>query len=156
MTVKEAKKLKIGTESVGFYLSRATIVFRELLKQSLAESSLSEHIKPGMGNLMFALYEQDGLSKTELAQKLLLSKMTITRLVRDIEKQGLVNTMADENDGRATRVVLTPLAKRLEPEYQQLAHNLEKRISSHFTPKQLSDFRNHLKTLLESLEEETP
>ncbi len=154
MKVQNTIGLKMGTESVGFYLSRASIVFRELLKQSLEESSLHEHIKPGMGNLMFALYEQDGQTKTELAHKLHLSKMTITRLVRDVEKQKLVKTVADDHDGRATRVQLTPLAKQLEPDYNQLATQLEERIATHFTPKQLAEFRRHLKTLVETLEEE--
>ena len=152
MSITLPKKLEVGTDSVGFYLSRANIVFRELLKQFLEESSLLEYIKPGMGNLMFALYEEGGQSKTELARKLRLSKMTITRLVRDVEKQKLVTIEADDLDGRATRVVLTPLARRLESEYYQLALKLEDRIAANFTPKQLSDFGRHLKTLVDSLE----
>ena len=87
MKTEHTTSLEMVTESVGFYLSRASIAFRELLKQSLEESSLHGHIKPVMGNLMFALYEQDGQTKTELAQKLHLSKMTITRLVRDVENR---------------------------------------------------------------------
>jgi len=144
----------VGTESLGFYLSRATIVFRALLKKSLSESSLSDHIKPGMGNLMFALYEKDGQTKTELAGKLLLSKMTITRLVRGVEKHGLVKITTDKNDARANRVHLSPLAKEVEKEYRQLALNLEERISSRFTSEQLSEFRGHLKILLQSLDDE--
>ena len=152
MSISPPKKLQVGTDSVGFYLSRANIVFRELLKQSLEASSLSDYIKPGMGNLMFALYERDGQSKTELARKLRLSKMTITRLVRDVEKQKLVTIEADDRDGRASRVVLTPLARRLESDYYQLALQLEDRIATNFTSKQLSDFGRHLKTLVDSLE----
>ena len=140
MKTEHKPSLEMGTESVGFYLSRASIVFRELLKQSLEASSLHEHIKPGMGNLMFALYEQDGQTKTELAQNLHLSKITIARLVRDVEKQKLVETVADDRDGRATRAQLTPLAKQLEPDYNQLANQLEERIAAHFTPKQLAEF----------------
>ena len=155
MSVTNVKKTPISPNSLGFYLSRASIVFRELLKQSLAESSLKDYIKPGMVNLMFSLYEQDGVTKTELARTLSLSKMTITRLVRDIEKHGLAVSKADENDGRASRVHLTPLARKLEPEYAQLARSLEERISENFTPADLTQFRHHLKTLLESLVEKT-
>jgi len=155
MPVNKIKNAPVGPESLGFYLSRATIVFRSLLKKSLSKSSLGDHIKPGMGNLMFALYEKDGQTKTELAGKLLLSKMTITRLVRDVAKQGLVEITTDKNDGRANRVHLTPLAKLLEKEYQEIATNLEERISSRFTPDQLSDFGSHLKTLLQSLDDES-
>lgn len=153
MTAEKVTDHEIGTESVGFYLSRASIVFQELLKQALETSSLHDHIKPGMGNLMFALYEQDRQTKTELAQKLHLSKMTITRLVRDVERQKLVTTVADDRDGRATRVLLTPLARELEPDYHRLAIQLEERIAANFTPKQISDFRRHLKTLVHSLED---
>ena len=152
MSISPPKKLQVGTDSLGFYLSRANIVFRELLKQSLEASSLSDYIKPGMGNLMFALYERDGQSKTELARKLRLSKMTITRLVRDVEKQKLVTIEADDRDGRASRVVLTPLARRLESDYYQLALQLEDRIATNFTSQQLCDFGKHLKNLVDSLE----
>ena len=154
MPAKKTINVSVGPESLGFYLSRATIVFRSLLKKSLSESSLSGHIKPGMGNLMFALYEKDGQTKTEIAGKLLLSKMTITRLVRDVEKQGLVEITKDKNDGRANRVNLTPLARELEKEYRQMALDLERRISSRFTSEELTDFRGHLKTLLQSLDDE--
>ncbi|MEC7905760.1 MAG: MarR family winged helix-turn-helix transcriptional regulator [Verrucomicrobiota bacterium] len=152
MAVDVAQTLTLGTESVGFYLSRASIVFRDLLKRSLESSSLHEHIKPGMGNLMFALFEKDGQTKTELAQKLHLSKMTITRLVRDVEREKLVKTVADDHDGRATRVRLTPLAKRLEPEYRKLAVQLEERIAARFTRAQLAEFRGYLETLVDYLE----
>lgn len=153
MPPDEPNPNELGTESLGFYLSRASLVFRELLKTSLEESSLHAHIKPGMGNLMFALFAQDGQTKTELAQKLHLSKMTITRLVRDVEKEKLVKTVVDDRDGRATRVLLTPLARRLEPDYHKLAYQLEERITARFTSKQRSEFRDYLKTLVRSLED---
>ena len=152
MSISKMRKLQVGTESVGFYLSRANIVFRELLRQTLQESSLHRHVKPGMGNLMFALYDQDGQTKTELARRLRLSKMTITRLVREIEKQKLVETVADDRDRRANRVMLTPLAKRLEPEYHKLALQLEERIAANFTQRQLADFSDYLRRLVDSLE----
>ncbi len=152
MSISKMRKLQVGTESVGFYLSRANIVFRELLRQSLRESSLHRHVKPGMGNLMFALYDQDGQTKTELARRLRLSKMTITRLVRDIEKQKLVETVADDRDRRANRVILTPLARRLEPEYHKLALQLEERIAANFTQRQLAEFSDYLRRLVDSLE----
>ena len=146
-------QLTEGSESLGFYLSRASIVFRSLLKDNLAGSSLGQHIKPGMGNILFALYENDGQTKTELARRLLLSKMTITRLVRDVEKHGLVKTTPDENDGRANRVSLTPMAKKLEKDYRKMASDLEARLWTRFTKKDLSQFREYMKTLLQSMEE---
>tara|TARA_B100000519_G_scaffold97663_1_gene84956 strand:- start:2717 stop:3034 length:318 start_codon:yes stop_codon:yes gene_type:complete len=101
---------------------------------------------------MFALYDQDGQTKTELARRLRLSKMTITRLVREIEKQKLVETVADDRDRRANRVMLTPLAKRLEPEYHKLALQLEERIAANFTQRQLADFSDYLRRVVDSLE----
>ncbi|MCZ6672626.1 MAG: MarR family transcriptional regulator [Verrucomicrobia bacterium] len=155
MAVKSDSNINDGPEALGFYLSRAQIVFRSLLKNALVESGLDSFIKPGMGNLLFALYEHDGQTKTELASCLLLSKMTITRLVRQVESHGLVITVRDERDGRANRVNLTPLAKSLETKYRRVGRNLEARIASQFTPRQLNQFRGYLKTLLMTLEDET-
>ena len=86
------------------------------------------------------------------AKTLHLSKMTITHLVRDVEMEKLVKTAADDHDGRATRVRLTPLAKRLEPEYHKLAVQLEERIAAGFTRAQLAEFRGYLETLVDYLE----
>jgi DNA-binding MarR family transcriptional regulator len=152
--MKFATKTIEGPESLGFYLSRASIVFRSLLKDTLEKSDLGSHIKPGMGSILFALYENDGQTKTELARRLLLSKMTITRLVRDVEKHGLVKATPDKNDGRANRVTLTPLAKKLEKDYRNMASDLENRLWTRFTEKEQAKFRAYLKTLLKSMDEE--
>jgi DNA-binding MarR family transcriptional regulator len=58
--------------------------------------------------LLSLLHNEHGQRLTELSQRLLLSKSTITRLVDQLEHRGWVQRIAEHGDRRAQRVVLTP------------------------------------------------
>ncbi|HEY45047.1 MAG TPA: MarR family transcriptional regulator [Anaerolineae bacterium] len=58
--------------------------------------------------LLSLLHNQRGQRLTVLSQRLLLSKSTITRLVDQLEHKGWAQRVADPEDRRAQRVVLTP------------------------------------------------
>jgi DNA-binding MarR family transcriptional regulator len=59
--------------------------------------------------LLSLLHNEKGQRLTLLSQRLLLSKSTITRLVDQLEHRGWVQRIADPEDRRAQRVVLTPV-----------------------------------------------
>lgn len=58
--------------------------------------------------LLSLLHNERGQRLTVLSQRLLLSKSTITRLVDQLEHKGWVQRIADPEDRRAQRVILTP------------------------------------------------
>ncbi len=58
----------------------------------------------------FAIHELDhgpGLSQQELAERLLLEKSTVSRMVADLENKGLVERERDPNNRRTYRLKLT-------------------------------------------------
>lgn len=59
------------------------------------------------GALLFLDSEQ-GQRLTYLSDRLILDKSTITRIVNQLEQNGLVRRVTDPEDRRAQRVVLTP------------------------------------------------
>lgn len=144
--------ISTGPDMLGLYLNRAHLAFRALLEREFQASGLDRYFKPGMGNLMFALYTEDDRTKTELARELKLSKMTITRLIAELETHGLAETATDPQDRRALRVKLTPLARSLEKDYRRMARRVEKRIARCFSERQHVELSRSLKRLVTDLE----
>jgi MarR family transcriptional regulator, 2-MHQ and catechol-resistance regulon repressor len=65
--------------------------------------------------LKLELRTEEGQTITELSQALLCTRGNVTRLVRRLEQQGLVQCSGDHRDQRLVRVSLSPLgASRLE------------------------------------------
>jgi DNA-binding MarR family transcriptional regulator len=58
--------------------------------------------------VMFALWEQDGLSVKELGELLHLDSGTLTPLLKRLEAMGLVRRARDAADERSVRISLTP------------------------------------------------
>lgn len=55
-----------------------------------------------------SLDDTDGQRLTTLSERLLRAKSTITRIIDQLERDGLVARTSDDDDRRAQRVVLTP------------------------------------------------
>ncbi|MBI5014347.1 MAG: MarR family transcriptional regulator [Deltaproteobacteria bacterium] len=63
--------------------------------------------------LLIALYEEDGLPITALAEKVALDKSTLTGLLDRVERDGLVERVPTPEDRRALQIRLTPKAEAL-------------------------------------------
>jgi DNA-binding MarR family transcriptional regulator len=103
-----------------WFIGRAYYAYIGLLERLLAETGLDEHLRPGMGPILFALFEQDDRSIKEIAARVQLSYPTLTGVLVRMEQQGLVERQRDAADGRVVRVHLTPLGRSLEPRCQQV------------------------------------
>lgn len=64
--------------------------------------------------VMLALWEQDGVSVSELGKKLYLDSGTLTPLLKKMEKQGLLLRRRDEEDERVVLIALTPKGRGLQ------------------------------------------
>ncbi|GAB3225226.1 hypothetical protein GCM10027447_14440 [Glycomyces halotolerans] len=76
---------------------------------------------------VFALHEldhDDGLSQRELAQRLGLEKSTVSRLVSDLEADGLLVRDRDPDNRRLYRLQITDPGRRL---HRQIAASLHER-----------------------------
>lgn len=142
-------------EQIGFLLGRAYYAYLGLLERELHNSGLHEICPPGIGSLLFELYEQDARSIGALGQSLSLSKSTMTGLVRRAETHGLVTTSSDPNDRRVTVVKLTMLAKSIQPRCNRLADCIDTLISEQLTKTQKVALRKSLILITQSIAEAT-
>jgi MarR family transcriptional regulator, organic hydroperoxide resistance regulator len=95
-------------------LGRAYYAYVGLAERVLVDANLGHVIRPGMGHVLFALYEEDGCTIKEIAARSQLANSTLTGLLNRMEQVGLIKRERDEQDGRLVRVRLTPRARELE------------------------------------------
>lgn len=96
-------------ETIGFLLSDASRTMTRTFSARIAEHGV------GMGIFQFLriLWEEDGLSQSELASRTHMRGASVANAINDLERRGLVKRLADRADGRKVRVLLTPQGRRL-------------------------------------------
>ena len=70
-----------------------------------AFSALGLHV--GQEHLLFALWEHDGLTQSQLASSLCLDLSTVNKMVQHMELAGFLERHQDPQDARVSRVYLT-------------------------------------------------
>jgi DNA-binding MarR family transcriptional regulator len=96
-------------------------VDRELRKVGVAN-----RVRPGMGHVLFALFEKDDRIIKEIVERADVSPSTLTGILAQMEKHGLIVRRTDKEDARAVRVRLTPLAKSLEKKLRRAEAQVRK------------------------------
>jgi DNA-binding MarR family transcriptional regulator len=74
------------------------------------------------------LSREDGMTQSELAEKLDLGKVAIGGLIDRLEKSGLVRRDPDATDRRVNRIFLEPKSKQLIARMRKLNHKLNEQI----------------------------
>ena len=95
--------------SLPILLLRAREVCMARFRPILAENGLTEQ----QWRVIRALVEDNGLESTELAERTLILKPSMTGIIDRLERDKLVLRKKDKEDGRKTCLWLTRKAKRL-------------------------------------------
>lgn len=136
----ESKPAKDSESQISLLLGRAYYSYLGMLGRMLKVRKLDKQLKPGIGNILFALFRQDDQTATEIGGHLGLARSTMARLVGKVQSLGLITTRPDPDDGRAVRLSLTPEARSLMPECFELANHIESTICRGFSPEEREVF----------------
>jgi len=71
-------------------------------------------VTPTTCQVLWPLFEEDGLPISEVGQRAGLAKSSMTTIVRGLAREGLVRLETDRGDQRVKRLWLTPRARELE------------------------------------------
>ncbi len=137
----------LDLNQLGFLLGRAYYTYIGFLERFIADEGLDEHVKPGMGSLLFALYREDDRTITEISVELQVAKSTMTGMIGRMKDAGLVTIVADKHDGRVTRLRLTELARSIEQRCVRLAQRVEKLLCRDFQDVEQKRLRTSLAKL---------
>ena len=97
-------------DTVGYMLAQVCKLHRQRADVLLNKVGL--HV--GQEMFLSELWENEGVTQTELAERLLLQPATVTNTLQRLEREGLVARRADMEDQRVSRVYLTAKGRNLE------------------------------------------
>ena len=143
-----------GLEGISFYLGRAYYRYVALVDRTLREAGVADRVRPGMGHVLFALFEKDDRIIKEIVQRADISPSTLTGILAQMEKQGLVERRADEEDGRAVRVRLTALGKSLEKRLRKAQVHVHKVMHSDLTSAEQDAVKRGLSRMTDAMRED--
>jgi DNA-binding MarR family transcriptional regulator len=83
-------------------------------RNKAGELLAAHDLHPGQEFLLYNLWSSDGLTQSELAERLCVQPATLTRMVDRMEKGGWVLRRPDNDDQRVSRIYLTEAGRALE------------------------------------------
>jgi DNA-binding MarR family transcriptional regulator len=100
-----------------------------------------------------ALLEEDDISQVELSERVGMQRATVTSVLETLEARGYVRRLADPNDARTRRVVLTPRGRKLREPLLAIIERIQRVASAGLSPAELRAFRHVCERMTANLEE---
>lgn len=105
----------------------------------------------GQPPVLRALWEQEGLTHGELAERLHVTPATMTRMLRRMEKAGFVVRRPDPGDQRRSRVYLTEAGRAIRSRLQQVWRTMDAEVFAGLTQEERGLLRRYLLQIRENL-----
>lgn len=106
-------------ELYSFITGKASTAIARRLQKKFNRAGINLTIE--QWSVLYHLWKEDGKSQQELCNATFRDKPSITRLVDNLEKLNLVKRVADDQDRRINKIVLTKQALKLHEETMDLA-----------------------------------
>ena len=137
-------------DSYGYLINLAAQRLKYALHQAFQAQGYD--ITPEQWAVLNRLWEQDGLSQVELAERTFKDKPGTTRILSLLEKKGIVLRRRDAEDGRVMHVFLTKAGKDLKEKLIQCAEEVLVKSGQNVTKVELTQFTQTLHKILNNLE----
>ena len=134
-------------DTTGHLLARACKAHRGSVGATLAEVEL--HV--GQEMVLSHLWKQDGLSPSELADRLSVEPPTVTNMLSRMERAGLLERRRDAKDARCTRVYLTQKGRELREPVQRRWGEVQERAFAGITAEEEALLRRLLARVHDNL-----
>jgi len=106
-------------ELYSFITGKASTAIARRLQKKFNVAGLTITIE--QWSVLYHLWKQEGMSQQELCNATFRDKPSITRLVDNLEKAGLVKRVASNSDRRINLIYLTKQAQKLQEETMAMA-----------------------------------
>lgn len=137
---------------LSFLLLRAFYDLRGMLDRMITESGLQGEVRPGMGPLLYALYEEEDCTVSELSARVGLAVSTLTNTLKRMERDDLVSLQRDAGDRRVVRVTLTKKARALEDDMVALRQRVRGVLGSNLTKSEFQSLAAGLGRIIDAME----
>ncbi|WP_447078276.1 MarR family winged helix-turn-helix transcriptional regulator [Shewanella algae] len=111
-------------ESLGYLVSHLNVELQHELDSRLKRYQLDIKLWP----VLFALWQEEGISQTELSRHCDVANYTMTRLLDQLQVQGLIYRHQEEDNRRAFQIFLTDQAKAMEQDLIREAERVNEKF----------------------------
>ncbi|MGI2064789.1 MarR family winged helix-turn-helix transcriptional regulator [Shewanella sp. MF08487] len=123
-------------ESLGYLVSHLNIELQNELDLQLKRYQLDIKLWP----VLFALWQEEGISQTELSKRCDVANYTMTRLLDQLQVQGLITRHQEVDNRRAFQIFLTDEAKALEQDLVCEAERINEKFLSSLSDEEQQQF----------------
>ena len=135
----------------GFLMAKIRQVGGRISERILKKYNVE--INSAQGRIMFALWQQDGISINELAKKTQLKKSTLTSMLDRLERMGYVKRERSKKDRRKILIQRTNKDRTLEQVYVKVSEEMTGIYYKDFVIGEIDQFEEYLKRILSNLTE---
>jgi len=119
---REVERVELE-QCVNFVLTKAQQSVHQLFKAELVPFGVT----PGQYAVLKCLWDQNGQTAKQLAERLFLDSSSVTGILDRMEAKGLIEKHADPKDRRALQVLLTEKGRELEKPLSKVIEKANKK-----------------------------
>jgi DNA-binding MarR family transcriptional regulator len=149
MSLSNPNALHLLYDRPGFLLRRAHQISISIFEQECQEIKLT----PVQYGILTALHTLPGIDQSGLGRKLGLDKVTILRVLRDLESRGLITRSAHVSDKRSYSLTLSSDGQILFKESQKHINAAYMKLASGLTETELTTLLKLLRKFNSSLDD---
>ena len=105
----------------------------------------------GQPPLLLALWEAEGLTQSELAERMQIAPATLTRMIQRMERAGFLRRQNDPIDQRVSRVYLTEAGHAIQSQVEQTLQRMEDETFAGFTGEERPLLEGYLRRMRANL-----
>lgn len=136
----------------GFLISLIKHISDRVSERVLNELGLTDFNGP-QGKLLYVLWQTEGISSAELAERAGLAPTTLTTMLDRMEKADLVQRVPHENDRRRLKLMLTEKSRHLKAQYDEYSDSMTRAYYNGFSDSEIIELEKTLARVLENLRE---
>lgn len=111
-----------------------------------------DQINPAQGRILFVLWQEDGISITELARRTSLGKSTLTSMLDRLESAGYLRRVASKDDRRVITIHRTMKDESFRRAFLAVSVEMTSEWYGGFSKQERGQFEDFLRRILANLE----
>ena len=135
----------------GYLISRIHRMGGRLFDRLLNEADI-DAFNGAQGRILYVLWQEDGVSISEIAQRTGLANTTLTSMLDRMTEAGLIRREPVPGDRRRQHIVLTERARALKADYERISQRMNDLYYAGFTEEEYAQLEGYLLRILSNLE----
>jgi DNA-binding MarR family transcriptional regulator len=135
-------------------IGQLLIALHKAHRTSIAHKLKILNLYPGQDGLLYHLSQNDGLTMSELVEKLQIRHPTLFIMVNRMEKSGIIQKDKDTTDKRTSRVFLTAKGQEQVSQLSRIWSGIENQLLKDFSQTETTQVKSILNKLINNLTSE--